>query len=127
MNKKSVAIWLASIVVFVAALPPFFLFMFKPSLKNLLTALLVVAIGAVLYIIGSKKISHKEYNYTVFQARTFYKQCMSSELTSLKQCKLYSEKMLELAKANKFSQELNIKALWEMYEIGRNFDKEMKG
>ena len=127
MNKKGVIILYLSYVVFALALIPFIWFMIHPMVTNLVKALIVVGIGALLYIIGSRLITHKTYNYSVFQARTFYKLCLSNNLTSLKLCKLNSDKVLELAKSNKFSEALNIKALWEMYEIGCNFDTEMKG
>lgn len=126
MNKKGVLVWGAAIVTFIVAIIPFFMFMFKPAPERLKIALVFVAIAAVLYVVGSRMITHKKYNYTVFQANSFYNECVNNGLVTLKMCKKESEKMLDIAKNYKYSQELEANALWEMYEIGSEFEKDKK-
>lgn len=126
MNKKSITVWFSSLVVFALALIPFVLFMFKPSVENLLKSVAVIAVAAVLYVIGTKQMTHAK-GYTTVQAIIFYKQCCKQGFEDIRKCKKNPEKIKEIALKYDYLVNFDIKTLYEIYTVGCEFCREKKG
>ena len=125
MNKKGVIIWIASLVVFALSLIPFIFFMFNITVDNLVAPIIFIATGAVLYVVGSKQITHKNgYNY--FQAKKFYDLCCEKGFKNTKEMKRNADEIKKLAALNDFSKNLDLNALCEMYSYGKDFSTKKK-
>ena len=120
MNIKGFYIWLASLCVFSVSLIPFIYFMFNMKLNILAITLSFIFTGAVLYVIGTRMMTHKK-GYNLFQAREFYKKCCEAGFDSVKECKRNADKTIELAVGMGLSEKLTIADLGEMYTIGYEF------
>ena len=126
MYKKGFIMWGASLCVFVLAVVPFIFFMFKPSSKNLAIAISVIAVGAILYIIGTKLMTHK-LGFTALQAIRFYKDCYSHGFEDAKQCKKNYEEFMKIASEHEGAKKLDLQSLYEMYNVGAEISAKKKG
>ena len=126
MNKKSVVLWFSSMVVFALSLIPFVLFMFKPSVANLSKSVVVIAVAAILYVIGTKQMTHDK-GYTTVQAIIFYKQCCKQGFDDIRKCKKNPEKIKEIASKYDYLVGFDIKVLYEIYAVGCEYYPKKKG
>ena len=126
MYRKGFVVWASSLVMYVISLIPFIFFMFRPSSKHLALSISVIIAATVLYVIGSKMITHKK-GYTVLQAMQFYRLCVANGLSDISCCKKNYDSFLKLADTCNYAKGFNIKELYELYSIGESCSVKKKG
>ena len=123
--KNKVHLWYASIAFFGVVFLFGLWFMYKKTVINMALLFVLTALSCWFYMYCNKQI-RLPGGYTAIQAHRFFKSCVENGIDTRRTFAAEKEKLDVVVKKYDFTQDMDVEALWKVFQDGQSIEHMMR-